>query len=144
VDYGKFVFIDFGCGKGKVLLLAAELPFKQIIGVELSSELICVAAENLKSYVRRTRMSNVFHLNCMDASEYRIPHEPAIFYFYNPFRAEVMRKVLENIRGSLAAAPREIYLVYLNPVDRSLLDESGFLTPVKLTYWYSIHTVSEV
>src|ERR1035437_3134747 len=39
VDYSKFVFIDFGCGKGKALLLAAELPFQQIIGIELSSKL---------------------------------------------------------------------------------------------------------
>ncbi len=50
VDYSEFTFIDFGCGKGKALLLAAKLPFRRIVGVELSSELIEIAKTNLKTY----------------------------------------------------------------------------------------------
>jgi len=141
VDYSKFVFIDFRCGKGKVLLLAAALPFKQIIGIELSSKLFRVAENNLRTYLG-TRRCSEFQLVCMDASEYEIPQERAIYYFYNPFAEEVMRKVLDNIRRSLAATPREMYVVYFNHVLKSLLDESGFLTPVKRTCWFSIHKAS--
>jgi SAM-dependent methyltransferase len=144
VDYSKFVFIDFGCGKGKALLLASDLPFQRIIGVELSSQLIHVAEKNLSIYPGGARKPDLFHLACTDASDYRIPPEPAVFYFYYPFQAEVMRKILENIGRSLATAPREIYVLYLNPVHRDLLDESGFLTPVKQTYLYSIHKASGV
>ena len=142
VDYDKFVFIDFGCGKGKALLLASELPFKQIIGIELSSKLIRVAEDNLRSYLSRPRECNGVQLACMDATEYQIPYEPAIYYFCNPFGTEVMHKVLENIRLSLAEAPREVYVVYLNPELQSLLDESGFLAPIKRTTWYSIYKAS--
>jgi hypothetical protein len=143
VDYSSFVFIDFGCGKGKVLLLAAELPFKQIIGIELSSKLFRVAENNLRNYLG-PRTCNAVQLVCMDASEYGIPEERAIYYFYNPFTAEVMTPVLENIRRSLAATPRETYVVYFNHVLKSLLDESGFLTPIKHTSLYSIYRASGV
>jgi SAM-dependent methyltransferase len=176
VDYSKFLFIDFGCGKGKALLLAAELHFRQIIGVELSSKLIDVAEENLKTYLGRTRERDIFKLVRMDARQYPIPQEPAIYYFANPFEAEVMRSVLENIRSSLAPAPRgpsrksllgnscvenkgfmvqetaknlvsgrvsrESYIVYLEPVLQALLDESGFLAPIKKSALYSIWKVT--
>ncbi|MBK8386616.1 MAG: class I SAM-dependent methyltransferase [Candidatus Accumulibacter sp.] len=36
LDWRRYTFVDFGAGKGRVLLLAAELPFKNIIGVEFS------------------------------------------------------------------------------------------------------------
>jgi SAM-dependent methyltransferase len=142
VDHRKFLFIDFGCGKGKALLLAAELPFKQIIGVELSPTLIRVAEENWKRYRGQSRKCNSIQLICKDAGEFPVPHEPAIYYLFNPFFGEVVCKVLENIRRSLAAAPREIYVVYLTPEHRSLLDESGFLTPIKQSSEYRIYKTS--
>ncbi|OFW32091.1 MAG: hypothetical protein A3J28_08480 [Acidobacteria bacterium RIFCSPLOWO2_12_FULL_60_22] len=143
-DFRRFVFIDFGCGKGKALLLASQLPFQQIIGIELSSKLIRIAEDNLRGYLGKAGKHDRFRLVCMDASEFQIPHEPAILYFANPFRAEVMSQVLGNIRRSLAAAPREIYFVYLVPVHQGLLVESGFLTPVKRTFWYVIYKASGI
>src|SRR5438105_1539792 len=32
-------FIDFGCGKGRVLFMATDYPLKKIIGIEFSPEL---------------------------------------------------------------------------------------------------------
>lgn len=139
VDYSKFVFVDFGCGKGKALVLATELPFQRIIGVERSSTLIQVAEDNLRSRLRATGRQKSFEVVCMDAREYRLPEEPAIYYFYSPFREEAMRKVLENLRRSLAATPRETYVVYACPLERNLFDQSGFLKPIKQTYWCSIY-----
>jgi SAM-dependent methyltransferase len=141
VDYSKFLFIDFGCGKGRVLVLAAELPFQQIIGIELSSQLIRVAEDNLRSYLGPRRCHTI-QLACTDAGEFPIPGEPAIYYFYDPFQAEMMRKVLENIRRSLAATPRETYVLYFTPKHQHLLDECGFLTPIKQAPWYSIYKSS--
>ena len=141
VDYSKFVFVDFGCGKGKALLLAAALPFKRIIGVELSSKLIGAAQDNIRAY-RGKRRCDTINLVCMDASEYPIPHDDAIFYFFNPFNENVMRKVLGNIRCSLGEVPKDAYIVYLEPDCKSLLEESGFLVPVKQESWYSIYKAS--
>jgi tRNA G46 methylase TrmB len=138
VEYSKFTFIDFGCGKGKVLLLAASLPFKQIIGIELSTKLIRVVEKNLNSYRGKTACQNV-RLACIDAREFQIPDERTIFYFYDPFEAELMVRILHNIWQSIAATPREIYILYFIPVHRRLLDESGFLSMVKETSRYCIY-----
>jgi len=36
INHSEFTFIDFGSGKGRVLFLASEYPYKKIIGVELA------------------------------------------------------------------------------------------------------------
>lgn len=141
VDFKKFVFIDFGCGKGKALLLASRLPFKQIVGVELWSELLSTAEQNLKSY-RGRRKCNTFRLHYMDATEFPIPREPGIYYFFDPFHEKVMRKVLENMRHSLAAWPREAYVIYCEPERPDILDNCGFLTLIKQMPHYSIYKAS--
>ena len=72
VDCSNSTFIDFGCGKSKVFLLAAQLPFRQIIGVELSSKLICIAEEDLRSY-RGKRGCKTIQLACTDVRDFHIP-----------------------------------------------------------------------
>jgi SAM-dependent methyltransferase len=138
-DLSKFVFIDFGCGKGKALLLASELPFKEIVGVELSSQLIQIAESNLKSYTKKTGARAPMRLECIDAREYNLPDEPCVCYLFNPFHREVLITLLENIHRSLAKVRRTIYIVYVNPVYRDLLDQSGFLELVRQSYLYAIY-----
>jgi hypothetical protein len=48
-----FTFIDLGSGKGRVLLMASDYPFKRIIGVEFMPELQRVAQENIRKYAER-------------------------------------------------------------------------------------------
>ena len=43
------VFLDYGAGLGRVLILAAMLPFKRVIGVELSPILAAKACDNLSN-----------------------------------------------------------------------------------------------
>ncbi len=52
---GETVLVDLGSGKGRVLLVAQEVPFKRIVGVEWSSELHAVAEKNLRSPPRVAR-----------------------------------------------------------------------------------------
>ncbi len=40
-------FIDVGCGKGRVLIVAAAYPFKRIRGVEYSPQLAAICRTNL-------------------------------------------------------------------------------------------------
>jgi hypothetical protein len=47
IHHEDFVFIDFGSGKGKALFLAAEWPFKAIIGVEFAPALHRIAESNI-------------------------------------------------------------------------------------------------
>lgn len=138
IDHSGFVFVDFGCGKAKTLLLAAEWPFEQAVGVEISPKLVQVAQENLRNYTGE-RKCREFRIVCTDAAQYGVPSQRAVLYFYDPFKQDVMAAVLENIRRSLVDTPRELYIVYLDPSWRMLLDAAPFLVPVRLTRRYCIY-----
>jgi len=125
IDYRQYIFVDFGSGKGRAILMATEFPFKKIIGVEFSRELHEIALANLERFRGHiTKCADVEPL-WMDAVDYVLPEENLVCYFCNPFNAFLMGRVLANIRGSLIQAPRDIYLVYYNPLHPEAVHQSG-------------------
>jgi len=123
-DFKDFVFVDFGSGLGRVLLLASEYQFRAIRGVEFSPDLHNIACDNIRSYASHTQKCKDIESICQEAEEYEIPAEKAIFYFDNPFLAPVMARVIHNIEQSLQKNPREAYLIYYNPIARNTVDRS--------------------
>jgi SAM-dependent methyltransferase len=124
ISMPEFTFIDFGSGKGKVLMLASELGFKNVIGIELSKSLHAIARENIEKYQSRYKdAAKPVCLN-MDAAKFTIPPEPAVLYFYNPFNDEVMGLVLSNVEQSLRESPRQLFVVYNTPVEQDIFDKS--------------------
>ena len=116
IEHRNFLFIDLGSGKGKAMLLAASYPFKEVIGVEFSAELKRIAEQNIPKYrgAKNCAIRSVF----ADAAAYEFPLERAVVYLYNPFEAKVLRRVMENLRRSLRAYPRETYVFYYSPSER--------------------------
>jgi SAM-dependent methyltransferase len=121
------VFIDFGSGKGRILYLAARYPLKKIIGVEISEELNAIAKKNLNQH-RYKLVCKDIELVKADASDYIPPEDFTIAYFFNPFEGLVFEQVIRNIRNSLLANPRKIWLIYKNPVMKPSLDRCPWLT----------------
>jgi hypothetical protein len=130
VRFEETVFVDFGSGAGRAVLLAAEHPFKTIVGVELSASLHRRAEANVASYSNPARRCHDIRLHCGDAAQFTLPADPLVLYFYNPFRDDVMRRVLTNIERSLAAAPRPITILHLWPrrETRTMFAASPFFT----------------
>jgi tRNA A58 N-methylase Trm61 len=120
IDFEHTCFIDIGSGKGRALLLASRLPFKRIVGVEFSEQLIRVAAENLRWYRDSEQVCHNIELVCADATEYELPDEPLLLYMYNPFAAPVMTRFIQRVLDSFARRPRRITVVYFNPVCAAL------------------------
>jgi len=46
-DFSQYSFIDMGSGKARMLFVAAELPFRRVIGVEFDRKLHAAAKENI-------------------------------------------------------------------------------------------------
>ena len=107
-----FTFVDIGCGKGKVLLSAMAMPFERVVGVEFSSYLSRVAEQNIASARLFRHKCSSAEVVCADAVQYQIPKEPAVFFFANPFRYEVMEVVLGNIVRSYLERPRSIFMIF--------------------------------
>lgn len=115
LDFKNYVFVDFGSGKGRILLEAASYPFKAIIGVEFSPTLHDQARLAVDRWTSRRHGQSPIHLECCDAATFEIPKEDLVLYFYNPFGAPVMEAVIRNIERSLQMFDRDVYILYLNP-----------------------------
>jgi len=127
VRHEDFVFIDYGSGKGRALLLASEWPFKKIVGVEFSPTLQQTAAQNLRTFRSDRQRCRAIELVGQDAAAFPVPPEPLVCYFFNPFQREIMEKVIDNLRRSWEEHPREIVVVYCNPQLEELWQQAGFL-----------------
>jgi hypothetical protein len=126
IDFPEFTFIDLGAGKGRVLLLASNFPFRQVIGVEFSEHLAGVANRNISLYQDLRRCNNV---SCTlgDASEFAFPAGPLVLFMWHPFVGAVFARMLSNLEESLQREPREVYLLYLNPECGRQLDNCSGL-----------------
>jgi hypothetical protein len=126
-----FLYIDVGSGKGLTLLVASEYPFRRVLGVEFSTELNSIAAENIRKHQKR-KCRDVSSI-LADAATYEFPTENTVLFLYNPFGKHVLQRMLDNLRISLVQNDREIYIVYTNPIFSQMLDESDFLERVELS-----------
>ena len=108
-------FIDYGCGKGRVLIMAAIKGFKKIVGIDLAKELCVISSENIdkvKSQFSKTQ----FTIEQADATLYTNIDQIQTFFFFNPFGRSVMDKVVEQIDKSIIRNPREVFIIYINPL----------------------------
>lgn len=131
------VFVDFGSGKGKLLLLASKYNFKRIIGLEFSADLCETARRNVAAYQARQQRTPT-EVVCTDVADYRFADDENVFFFFNPFNRSVMTRVLEKIEASSAARPREMWLIYCDPYLHDLIRQQTRFEKVR-TYVYGGH-----
>jgi len=134
-----FVFVDFGSGKGRVLFMASEYPFKEIVGVEFSPELHAVAQNNIRKYKSGSQKCKEVKSVCMDAINYPIPEDPVILFFNSPFTGEVLAPVLANIQKSMEKHPREVFIVYVHPRFDHLMQSNAALIKIASSPWHSLY-----
>jgi len=127
IRYEETIFVDLGCGKGRVVLLAAGLPFKRVIGVEFSRSLSEIAKDNVRRY-RGPRACFDVDIVAGDAAEYAWPPDPLVVFMYHPFDATIMARVAANLEAANAAHPRRILVIYWKPVHAEVLDSAAFLS----------------
>jgi SAM-dependent methyltransferase len=137
LDFSQFTFIDIGSGKGRALLLAAELGFRRIIGVELLPELDRIARENVLKLKQRGSQTAI-ELVCQDATRFAFPSEPSLVFFFNPLPPAALNEVIRNIEASLRQAPRSLYIAYANPVFEGVVANSSGLMKFGGSDRYSI------
>lgn len=97
--------VDLGSGKGRALIVAARMGFREVIGVEFAAELADIARRNLAITGAKAEVVEA------DASEYALPDGPLCIYLYSPFSLEIMEKVVAKLDHRFS----ETWVVYLNP-----------------------------
>ena len=139
IRFEDFTFIDVGSGKGRTLLLASEYPFARIVGVEILPELHRAAEENIRVYCESDRRTRPLESICQDACEYEFPLTPLLVYLFNPLPEAGLLRVVRNLEQSLAQRPREVWVVYHNPLLEKALWASNELERVAGTGQFSLY-----
>ena len=125
------VFVDYGCGKGRVICLFAQKPFRKIIGVEVSQTWADHSSHNVSSL--RINRANEVKIVKEDAVNFD-PIEGTVFYFFNPFGAGTFKMVLDKIHTSLQLNHRPILIIYYNTVCKYIIDKEPWLKQQKVIH----------
>ena len=145
-DPREQVFVDYGCGMGRAVLMAAARPFRRVLGVELDARLASIAEQQVARARRRgkLRCAEVQVLQ-RDAATWPVPHDVTCVFLFNSFTGDLLATVLEQIRESLEQSPRPLKLVYVQPVaDHDTLADCSWLeqrASLPTGFWSHVRTV---
>lgn len=115
-------FVDLGAGMGRAVLLAAEMPFRRAVGVELHPTLARIARGNLTLWRKAGRLRAPARVVEADAAEYLLPPGPVVLFLFNPFGAVVMRRLLRSIARQSAERGSGVDLLYVNNEQEGVLE----------------------
>ncbi|MFB3814712.1 MAG: class I SAM-dependent methyltransferase [Terriglobales bacterium] len=138
IEYSRFTFLDLGSGKGRALLLACEFPFRRIIGVELLPELHRIAQQNIRQFRDGAEQARI-SLYRDDARQFRFPPEPLTVFLFDPFPDYILEEVLANLHHSWQAHPRDLLIVYQNPISEHVLSNAAWLRRLRGNIQYAVY-----
>lgn len=113
-------FLDIGAGKGRAMLVAAEMPFRRIVGVELHPSLAASARANIERF-QEQHATPPIRLEEADVLGLRMPVGPCCVYVFNPFDLVLMDRFLDRLTRLFADRPGELDLLYANDEQRTLM-----------------------
>jgi len=115
IDYREFDFVDIGCGKGRVLLIASNYPFRSISGVEIQRSVCVAAKKNLQIYKSIEQKCFNIQIHNLDARSFEPSIANTVFYFFEPFDKFVLGDVLAKIAHRVKGQGKTIYVVCVWP-----------------------------
>jgi SAM-dependent methyltransferase len=126
-NWKEFTFIDVGCGKGRVLMLAALHGFDAVLGIEFAPLICEIAEQNLLDFSGR-RPAHWSVINA-DAVSVDLPSGvPLLIYSFNPFKAEIWEKFLPVLLKANEANKNAICLVISGTIPETLLAAATVIT----------------
>jgi len=140
----RYTFVDIGAGKGRAMLVASELPFKQVIGVELNPAMADVAQCNLDHWIESregdptARPHAPVRLVEQDALEFEFPKTPCVAFLFHPFEAPLMKKLLRRMEKQFAGRAGDLDVLYVNAECAAVFDAN----PAFRKMWFGMVKMS--
>lgn len=123
-----YTFVDIGCGKGRVLIMAAQLPFRRVLGVEGSTSTSSIARTNVDIVAARSSLRAPVDVLTCNALSFDLPSDNLLIYLYNPFsKIDAYVEFLSHLEVSLKKHPRNVVLVYTCPEHVKAFEECQFI-----------------
>lgn len=128
-DVDKRSFMDIGCGKGRVLAVGSEFPFREAVGYDIVPLLVEATNRNGDIIARKHPNRPKIRATLDDVMSHdNWPSGDLALFLYNSFREPLVRKFAATIEAWDAAHPGEsLYLIYMNPVHFHVFDASPSL-----------------
>jgi cyclopropane fatty-acyl-phospholipid synthase-like methyltransferase len=123
------VFVDVGCGKGRVVCCAARRPLRKVIGIDQSAGLIDAARVNAAAL--RGRRSELILARVL-AEDYDFS-EATVVYMNNPLGPKSLGAMLARVEAARACTGQPVRFAYNNPVHEAILRDCGWL--VRTDHW---------
>jgi SAM-dependent methyltransferase len=127
-DIADYTFIDLGCGKGRVTAVATEFPFREVVGVELSSALAQVARVNTAKIARRFLNRPRVTIAEANVIDFALPKGKLVFFTYHAFGPELIAQMIAKIEAALGADTPHMFFLYYNAVHFEAFDASSAFT----------------
>lgn len=109
-------FVDFGCGKGRVLFYVHHYFQMAVVGIEMNDQLYREALLNETSYLQnKKKLAKPIKIEHEFAERYPIEGIETTFFLFNPFSLQIFMKVLDNILRSVEENPRTVDLILYYP-----------------------------
>jgi SAM-dependent methyltransferase len=124
------VFIDVGCGMGRVVFEAAGCPFRRVLGVDIAPGLVEAANAVIEKNRPKLRCQDV-ELAVADAATYRVPDDVTVAYVHNPVEGELFEALLARLIESVDRNPRRLRLIYADPKDAARLEANQRIARVR-------------
>lgn len=121
--------LNYGCGKGRALVVAATYPVRRVFGVEFLQGPAEIARDNIE----RARMKGVLKCSDVDvavsdAATFAVPEDVTVIYLFNPLKGAVLASVQKQIYESLMRNLRRLAIVYMNRTfERNTFDDCEWL-----------------
>lgn len=125
------VLVDYGCGRGRVMCIAARMNLARVTGVEINPDSAAWAKRNLENL--RGRKVRDWSVYAGSAEDFDCGGG-SVFYFYNPFGGELFSSVVAKIKSSVAKSGKPSRIVYINPKCRAELDDADWLRPAEVVH----------
>lgn len=135
----EYTFIDFGSGKGLAVMLASQLPFKKICGVEMTPALHLIAESNVRKFAAQAAVRAPVSLTCSDALTYALPEGNIVAYLYNPFDETLTARLIERLTRQTNGSARSLIVIYINPVHSSLFENDTHFRRVYEHYTLAVY-----
>jgi hypothetical protein len=111
-----YTFVDLGSGKGRVVMMASEYPFRAVRGIELNAGLVRRARRNLRRWMRGGRgVCRDVRVEPGDVLGLDLPEGPVVLFLFNSFGAEVVGPLMEELAGAVRGRRAPVDLVYVHP-----------------------------
>ncbi len=120
-----FTFVDVGSGKGRVLMIAAGFPFRQVVGFEHSQMLNEVAAANIRQFAQAHPDAAPITLAGGDAAHLPLPDGPLVLFLFNSLGPEAVKDFAASLKSSYLLSPRKIICIYYNSAHPDAFEDIG-------------------